>query len=175
MKRAKLEGTTYCHWKILSFHGVAQYKAQMYDCICVCGKRRLVRGNGKKLASKSCGCMFNRGRTPKTKEQCDLYAGLFSRYRKDAINRNHPFLLSRKEFRDLVSGPCYYCNSQEESVHKYNRFTVYYTGIDRVDNTKGYIKSNCVSCCKQCNNFKKAVTPDIIKKAYIFLFGEKSE
>ena len=28
--------------------------------------------------------------------------------------------------------------------------------IERIDNTKGHIKSNCVLCCKSCNNKKKS-------------------
>jgi hypothetical protein len=33
-----------------------------------------------------------------------------------------------------------------------------YNGIDRVDNTLGYSKENCVSCCKICNYMKQVLT-----------------
>jgi len=29
-----------------------------------------------------------------------------------------------------------------------------YCGIDRIDNTKSYIKENCVPCCNICNRMK---------------------
>ena len=35
--------------------------------------------------------------------------------------------------------------------HKYN-------GVDRVDNSLGYIKENCVACCKICNNAKSTLS-----------------
>lgn len=28
------------------------------------------------------------------------------------------------------------------------------SGIDRVDNNKGYVEGNCVSCCFYCNSYK---------------------
>lgn len=38
-------------------------------------------------------------------------------------------------------GDCYYCGDIP-------------TGLDRVDNDKGYLQSNCVPCCKICNQMK---------------------
>jgi hypothetical protein len=37
---------------------------------------------------------------------------------------------------------------------KYYNGEYLYNGLDRVDNTKGYIISNIVSCCGQCNRAK---------------------
>lgn len=28
-------------------------------------------------------------------------------------------------------------------------------GIDRIDNNRGYVKENCVPCCKTCNYAKR--------------------
>jgi hypothetical protein len=47
--------------------------------------------------------------------------------------------------------PCYYCKSQKENE---------VNGIDRVDNSKGYTKDNCVSCCQFCNRMKLIYHPD---------------
>jgi len=33
-------------------------------------------------------------------------------------------------------------------------------GVDRVDNTKGYTKENCVPCCKICNRLKSDLTKE---------------
>jgi hypothetical protein len=109
-------------------------------------------------------------------EKIDIYATLRHRYKKDASSRGYSFELTKEQFNDIVIKPCFYCSSTKESKQMYNNWgLIYYTGIDRVDNTKGYIIENCVPCCKQCNIKKKAITPDIIKKAYHFLFGMKNE
>jgi hypothetical protein len=34
------------------------------------------------------------------------------------------------------------------------------SGIDRVDNSKGYIPGNCVACCGTCNLAKRELTVD---------------
>lgn len=48
----------------------------------------------------------------------------------------------------MMTSPCFYCEyKSEESVN----------GIDRMDNTKGYVKENCVGCCKRCNFIKKSL------------------
>ena len=46
----------------------------------------------------------------------------------------------------LFSKKCYYCGfiNQDHGI-----------GIDRANNSKGYIKSNCVPCCTLCNIMKK--------------------
>ncbi len=51
--------------------------------------------------------------------------------------------LNWNEVKKLRSGNCYYCGIKNE-----------YMTIDRKDNNKGYIKSNCVSCCWLCNKSK---------------------
>lgn len=49
-------------------------------------------------------------------------------------------------------GNCEYCGTKEK------------LGVDRIDNTKGYIKGNCVTCCKWCNMMKKNLSvEDFIK------------
>jgi len=69
----------------------------------------------------------------------------YKQYYMGAHKREHPFELTLDQFRDLVAKPCHYCNHQKEGEAN---------GIDRVDNDKGYILSNCVSCCDVCNRMK---------------------
>ena len=35
-----------------------------------------------------------------------------------------------------------------------------YTGIDRVDNARGYEKDNVVPCCETCNTAKRTMSVD---------------
>ena len=77
-------------------------------------------------------------------------------YIRGARDRNFKFELSTEEFRNLVTGNCYYCGAKpanemkDESEH--SKFI--YNGIDRIDNSKGYEKYNSVSCCEKCNRMK---------------------
>jgi 5-methylcytosine-specific restriction endonuclease McrA len=61
-----------------------------------------------------------------------------------------------KEFKDLVTKNCHYCglipSRKIKSESKHSTFTC--NGIDRKDNSKGYIKENCVPCCEKCNIMK---------------------
>jgi hypothetical protein len=49
---------------------------------------------------------------------------------------------------DLMKQNCFYCCRNDSSC---------VNGIDRMDNSKGYNKLNCVPCCKYCNFIKKAL------------------
>ena len=79
-------------------------------------------------------CNKNYRRTPR---------GRFIVYKKNAKVRGLIFEMTRNEFVNLVNMPCYYCGGESY-------------GIDRLDNTMGYLKDNTVSCCSMCNYMKKS-------------------
>lgn len=39
-----------------------------------------------------------------------------------------------------------------------NGLIYYYNGIDRINNLEGYLTSNVVTCCKECNWLKRIMT-----------------
>lgn len=53
--------------------------------------------------------------------------------------------ISKAEFEEISSKNCHYCGTNGPN------------GIDRYDNSIGYIKDNCVPCCKHCNYAKGAL------------------
>lgn len=79
-------------------------------------------------------------------------------YKYNAIKRGFAFDLTDKEFIKLITGNCYYCDSAPSNTSAY--YKVKYNGIDRVNNKKGYLKQNVVSCCALCNKMKSALTQD---------------
>lgn len=79
------------------------------------------------------------------------YKGLYNKTYKGARNRNIFWELSQKQFDDIVSKKCDYCKKQPTQM--YSR-KIYYNGIDRKDNKKGYTIENCVPCCSRCNKIK---------------------
>jgi hypothetical protein len=64
---------------------------------------------------------------------------------KGARNRKLDFQLTRTDFVEITNSknPCFYCGRTFNVI-----------GIDRYDNNIGYIKTNCVPCCKECNFLK---------------------
>jgi len=68
---------------------------------------------------------------------------IYSRYVMSAKKRNKDFRLTKHFFKHLINSPCTYCFT---SINK--------CGVDRLDNTKGYIYSNSVPCCSICNRAK---------------------
>lgn len=80
----------------------------------------------------------------------------YASYIKSAKARGYPFELTKEEFAEIVMQPCVYCGDvlTQEKYRKTMNGSFKYTGIDRYDNTKGYVIGNCVPCCKKCNRIK---------------------
>ena len=67
-------------------------------------------------------------------------------YWNSAKTRNLLFQLFPDQFEEITSYPCYICGKTNTEMHK--------NGIDRFDNTQGYVFSNCRSCCGDSNYMK---------------------
>lgn len=72
----------------------------------------------------------------------------YSYYKYNAKRRNLSFTISKKEFRCVMSQPCWYCGATDK------------IGLDRVNNKKGYIPYNVISCCSNCNFLRGNLTID---------------
>ena len=72
--------------------------------------------------------------------------GRFNSYRTDARHRNGgmDFSITKDEFMLFWQKPCFYCGDSIPTV-----------GLDRVDNSKGYVLGNIASCCSICNFAKR--------------------
>jgi|ERR1700722_8222513 len=179
-KHQDLTGQKQGNWSVLKFLCIKGTNP-VWVCKCGCGKKRKVHSTGGKLKSISCGCLSPRSKGTDCNKMPASYrsefSSLFSRYKKDARDRNLPFELTRKQFVKFVEQNCYYCGKIPSQkiyyVLKDETKEILYNGIDRVDNDKGYLIENCVTSCKECNIIKKSITVNIIKKTYTFLFGEK--
>ena len=86
-------------------------------------------------------------------------------YKHGAKRRGLEYKLTEKQFKEITQQPCYYCGiipSNKRDIEGYNGAYIY-SGIDRVDNTKGYITGNVVPCCYQCNLSKGKLTLEEFK------------
>uniref|UniRef100_A0A6C0I5H7 Uncharacterized protein n=1 Tax=viral metagenome TaxID=1070528 RepID=A0A6C0I5H7_9ZZZZ len=87
-------------------------------------------------------------------------------YSRNAGVKNLEFTISYDDYVAIVEKSCYYCGILQEKG---------FNGIDRKDQTKGYILENCVSCCKLCNYMKGSTSNEVfIKRAeHILTFQNK--
>jgi len=70
--------------------------------------------------------------------------GRYRTYLHGAAVRGYEFALSFQAFEHLILGPCSYCGAMADPTN----------GIDRVDNSKGYVPDNVVTACEVCNQAK---------------------
>lgn len=84
-----------------------------------------------------------------------------------AKSRKHVFDLTDDQVWFLCNQECVYCGAPPSNITYYKsrwNGTVYaheqikYNGLDRVDNSKGYLISNVVPCCKICNIAKRKMS-----------------
>lgn len=134
------------------------------DCLCKCGNT--IQVSVSRLASgkaKSCGCLSKAVlESDISKYEAGIRAVLRV-YNYSAKERGLEFGLDRETFEHLTTSNCTYCGI--EPLQFQTRFSEFkYNGIDRVDNTKGYILENCVSCCKLCNRMKDVLSVEDFKR-----------
>lgn len=66
-------------------------------------------------------------------------------FKNGAVKRELILTVNFEEFKTIVVQPCVYCG--HFALDSYN-------GIDRFDNSKGYISTNVKPCCTMCNMMK---------------------
>lgn len=134
----------------------------MWLCRCDCGNEATVasvdlrRGN-----TKSCGCLQKeKGTYIKLPLGIANMRKTMKDYKRRAEKNGYNFNLTEEQFAELTKRPCHYCGANPNNITKLPRCNGVYTynGIDRVDNEKGYVISNVVSCCKTCNSAKGRLT-----------------
>ena len=88
---------------------------------------------------------------------------LIAVYSLRAEKRGYKWLLNYEVVKEIFSSSCAYCGmppSNEYYINGNTKKTLVYSGIDRVDNNKGYTKSNVVACCKLCNAMKREMSTE---------------
>lgn len=144
------------------------HKGSNWLCQCLCDK------NNERIVSRSslisgkvrhCGCLAKTRGLPKGEASFNSY---YSDYSHSAGKKNLDFELNQDDFKKLIYNDCYYCgihplrawpSLKNMARRQYNGF-IYVNGIDRVNNDKGYLVNNCVSCCSTCNLAKRSMTTE---------------
>ena len=114
---------------------------------------RNINGDKYKLREKQYYKENRVARDLKRKECAERFPikNRYDTYIRSAKIRNYIFNLTIEQFTKIVQQPCHYCGSLQEN--KIN-------GIDRKDNTIGYLIENCLPCCGACNYAKRSRSYD---------------
>ena len=163
-----LTGLIFGRWKTLKLDhtevrqtGKQISNVRFWLCQCSCGNQKIVGGPSLVYGhSKSCGCFHMESKSsPETRKKLSkedtAFRKLLHNYKASAALRGIPWELTDEKFRALTSSPCHYTGNSPSSVIRAKSGEEYvYNGIDRVDNTQGYLPKNCVPCCTEINKMK---------------------
>ena len=162
MKFKYSEGDVVGNLEIKGLGSTSKSGTRLYSVLCLlCGSVTDKRLQSIERA-KSCGCMQSKrdrkvvdsGRRTAEGTRVEINT-LMSIYKSNARKRGISFDLSYAQFETLVDSECYFCGDSGGNTLRKRGYDVYsYTGIDRVDNSVGYLPSNCISCCSWCNRAK---------------------
>lgn len=83
--------------------------------------------------------------------------------KQTAVKRNLSWNIDHVEVFKLIQEPCHYCGIKVNFPETRN-------GLDRTDNTKGYIIDNVVSCCYPCNIAKREMSLSQFKEYIIRVY-----
>lgn len=159
IRRLSIKGEIYGDLTAIDFAGFSRNNKSLWSFKCICGN--IVIKDAVQVRARNvqlhCGCK----KTP-FKER--IFKSLFAHYRNSAKNRGFVFELNLMEFVELTQANCFYCNQApwtEIKTLRIKKPNVFYNGIDRYNNEIGYIRTNCVTCCKLCNAAKGAYSAEI--------------
>lgn len=149
-------------------------RQKFWNCLCVCGNT-VIRCTGQLNRGSKIGtiqsCRKCSQRINKSKDLGESsWRILFNNYLAGAKRRNLQFEISFEQFKDICGKNCHYCDNPPSKHNRYVRedgklvskisqFTadrswIYWNGIDRKVNGVGYILSNILPCCSECNSMK---------------------
>ncbi len=138
-------------------------------CRCDCGVEKTIGSQSLRIGVQSCGCLNGRpnqsysGRVDRRwpDKECAARSRVFKTYQAGAKRRALEWNISKEFFLAVTQQACHYCGVPPSRKHETARGGVYvYNGVDRPDNAIGYVESNVVACCSQCNLAKGAMTQD---------------
>ena len=158
-------GRRYGMLTVLSFVDTEDGHAR-WLCQCDCGSEPVIVPHWRLKRGGSCGCKLTDAgglSAPKGKRSPGDAARwhVLRQYQKNAEARGHVWELTEEDFDRLTSSECFYCGTPPSngfSTGKYEGAGFIYNGIDRIDNSAGYVTGNVYPCCALCNISKGART-----------------
>lgn len=178
MRASKIKiGCNYGQLRVVALHAHRDnYGYRLWECVCSCGGSKIVNGRNLLMGyTRSCGCLLRESSrklakklviTNKKEPGTSALNSLYTVYKNRARARLLSFELERDTFKNIVTTPCAYCGSPPKSIFKVRsgNDSTAYNGIDRINNSFGYVAGNVASCCRVCNMAKGVLTRDEFKK-----------
>lgn len=155
-------GMRFGNYTLIKFHSKSETrKLGLWESKCDCG-RIVFKRTAAFTCEKTIKCQLcsNRENTKYTilPNQQSCKNKIVIQTRKAAKCRNLEIDLTDDQILHLVSLPCFYCDLPYSNTTRTERGDyINHNGLDRVDNTKGYLLSNVVPCCRYCNFAKMDV------------------
>lgn len=92
-------------------------------------------------------------------------------YKRSARKRGHAFKITPERFRELTKSHCYLCGNPPSREYRHSlknpRDPYVCNGVDRFDNSKGYVEGNVITCCGSCNALKGTASVEkLLLKVY---------
>ena len=144
---------------VLTAYKKGQTPKWYWECVCDCGNTTLASAHSLYYGAKNyCEACARKLSIEKTKLPNNLAAWhrVYKDTRTNATKRGYSFGLSFEDFHKLATSNCYFCGDAPST----GSYGVERNGVDRLDNTKGYVAGNCVPCCGMCNVMKMAHTEE---------------
>jgi hypothetical protein len=121
-----------------------------WNCLCDCGKKCVILSKCLLYGTtRSCGCLKTSNKY--TDKTMSSKLALFGKYKRSARDRGYSFEINFETFMSFVQQDCYYCGESSSHYFKHTRTKggFFYTGLDRIENEKGYESNNLNPCCKK--------------------------
>lgn len=155
-------GNIYGRLTVIAPSHMKRHNDVSWECLCACGTIKIVSGVDLRAGEvKSCGCLLKENHWKNRKIDFTGAAGfrqVYKSYQRSARERNLEWQLSEDIFLEMTTSVCHYCGQEPSKVKRANRRdgVFVYNGVDRKDNSSGYISGNVVTCCLTCNYLKGA-------------------
>lgn len=152
-----LRGQKFGRLTPLEYKKIQKWNRKGWECACDCGNLTSVNTRDLLKGSiKSCGCLRKERMKSYNDRRPEITAlnALYSKYKKSCEKRGMPFHLTIEEFESVTKKDCVYCGAKPIVKHKTKNSEYLGNGIDRFDNSIGYVLKNCLPCCSKCNTIK---------------------
>lgn len=135
-------------------------------CRCECGLEWSVRASNL-ISMYSCHRCASRIKNEYTDREFSALNNVFLSLKAAARYRNLRWEITVDQFREITRCNCFYCDKPPSNKRTRRRSVYIYNGLDRVDNSQGYIISNVVACCQKCNTTKSDLSFAEFEKIYL--------
>lgn len=170
VKREEMIGKKFGNIIVIKEEGRNE-KQSWWRCKCSCGREEVfTRQTLNKEFRSACRFCQQRGGIGKYSVMTRMESFLrhiHHQYKEASKAKGRDFELEVEDFKVILDA-CYYCG--EKPSRRYKKTNIFYNGLDRMNNKKGYVKGNVVSCCWRCNKIKLDndcnYFLDVIKKVY---------